>query len=91
MSYRIQLTEKAENGLAKLKKSEPGALKKANKLLLELMDHPKTGTGKPEQLTGNLTGYWSRRITDRHRLIYEIEEDNVLVTVVNAYGHYDDK
>ena len=48
-------------------------------------------TGKPEQLRGNLSGMWSRRITDKHRLVYEIREDRIDVLVVIAYGHYNDK
>ena len=55
--------------LAKLKKSEPAAFKKAGKLLGELQEHPKTGTGKPEALGGDRSGQWSRRISQRHRLI----------------------
>ena len=41
-------------------------------LLLELIDHPKTGTGKPQLKRYNLSGLYSRRVTDKHRLIYEI-------------------
>lgn len=49
------------------------------------------GTGKPEPLSGDRSGQWSRRITQKHRLIYEIEENIVTVDVLSAYGHYDDK
>ena len=55
------------------------------------MEHPETGTGKPEALRGNLSGKWSRRITDKHRLIYEIRNDHIDVLVINTYGHYNDK
>ena len=65
--------------------------KKAVKLLEELQEHPQTGTGKPEQLKGDRAGQWSRRITDRHRLVYEIEEEQVMVLILSSYGHYDDK
>jgi len=57
--------------LGKLKKSESASLKIAGKLLAELQTHPKTGTGKPEALTGNRSGQWSRHITHRHRMIYD--------------------
>lgn len=60
-------------------------------MIEELQDHPKTGTGKPKPLSGNRSGEWSRRITDKHRLIYKIEEDTVIVLVLSAWGHYDDK
>lgn len=92
MTYDIELSEIALDGIKQLKKAgELQALKKLNSLLSELEEHPKTGTGKPEQLRGNLSGKWSRRITDKHRLIYEIYEDKVMVVVFSTYGHYGDK
>ena len=89
--YDIIYSTKAEEGLARLKRSEPAAYKKAVKRLNELIDHPKTGTGHPEQLTGERAGQWSRRITKRHRLIYEIVDAEVYVEILSSYGHYDDK
>ena len=89
--YDIVYSEKAQDALAKLRRSEPAAHKKAVKLLNELMLHPRTGTGHPEQLKGDRAGQWSRTITRRHRLIYEIFETEVYVDVLSAYGHYDDK
>jgi len=67
------------------------ALKKLDILLNELREHPKTGTGKPEMLRNRLSGLWSRRITDKHRLIYEINDEMVNVIILNTYGHYSDK
>ena len=55
------------------------------------VDFDYTGTGKPEQLKGCGGTLWSRRITQKHRLIYEIIETVVHVDVLSAYGHYDDK
>ena len=89
--YRIVYSEKSQEDLARLRRNEPAAHKKAVKLLKELMEHPKTGTGHPEQLKGNRRGQWSRVITKKHRLIYEIFETEVHVDVLSAYGHYDDK
>lgn len=86
--YKISLTTESEIDLAKLKKSEPMSFKKAIKLIDELMEHPYTGTGKPEQLKGNRTGQWSRRITDKHRLIYKVDDEVVEVLVLSAWGHY---
>ncbi|MCR4994157.1 MAG: Txe/YoeB family addiction module toxin, partial [Bacteroidales bacterium] len=57
----------------------------------ELKVHPKTGTGKPEALKGDRNGQWSREITKKHRLIYEIHETEVVVIVLTAYGHYNNK
>ena len=89
--YEIVYSERAKEDLAKLRRDEPNAHRKAVKLLNELMDHPRTGTGKPEPLSGDRAGQWSRRITKRHRLIYEIFDSEVFVDVLAAYGHYDDK
>ena len=47
---------------------------------------PFTGIGKPEPLKANLSGYWSRRITREHRLIYKVEEETIVV--FSVYGHY---
>ena len=90
MSYTVHLSPDAEDDLAKLKRNEPKAFDKARRLLYELNEHPRTGTGKPEPLTGDRSGQWSRRISLKHRLIYEIEETVVKVDVLSAYGHYDD-
>lgn len=89
--YKIQHTSKSDEDLAKLKKNEPKAFKKAMKLLHELIDHPFTGTGHPEPLRGDRSGQWSRTITKKHRLVYEVHDDVVVVLVLSAYGHYDDK
>jgi len=51
--------------------------------------HPKIGTGNPEQLKYQLSGFWSRRINKKDRLIYEIiEEPENLVVIISALGHY---
>lgn len=89
--YNIVFAPKAIEDLKKLRKNEPTAHRKAIKLINELMDHPKTGTGHPEQLKGERANQWSRRITKKHRMIYEIFETEVHVNVLSAYGHYEDK
>ena len=91
MTYNVLVTKEAQNDLKKLLQSEQQAYKKALKLIAELYEHPRTGTGKPEQLTGNRSGQWSRRISNKHRLIYEIHDTEVIVLVLTAYGHYGDK
>ena len=89
--YTLVFAPQALEDLSKLKRSEPTSFKKAGKLLMELQEHPTTGTGRPEPLSGDRAGQWSRRISLKHRLIYEIEETVVKVDVLSAYGHYDDK
>ena len=89
--YRVEIKEHALHDLNMLMKNEPKLYQKALSLINELYDHPRTGTGKPEQLKGYDGTLWSRRITKQHRLIYEIIETVVRVDVLTAYGHYGDK
>ena len=91
MIYEVLLYEQAQEDMAKLAMSEPKVFMKAQKLIEELKEHPRTGTGKPEPLKGNRSGQWSRRISSKHRLVYEIHDAEVVVLVLMAYGHYDDK
>jgi toxin YoeB len=73
--------------LAILKKSNPATVSKIETLLQELAEHPTTGTGKPERLKHNFSGCWSRRITQKHRLIYSIDDEVVTVFVLAVDGH----
>ncbi len=92
MIYSIELTLDAENDIGKLKKlGDKKVLIKIDKLLNELREHPTFGTGKPEQLKHYDIPTWSRRITDKHRLIYRIQEDKIVVLVLSFWGHYGDK
>ena len=62
-------------------------LKRINELLREITRNPYEGTGKPEALKHALSGFWSRRITDEHRLVYRVEGD--IVKVAQARYHYE--
>ncbi|HYG37605.1 MAG TPA: Txe/YoeB family addiction module toxin [Cytophagales bacterium] len=64
--------------------------KRIQKLILAIQENPFEGIGKPEQLKHNLSGLWSRRINQEHRLIYEINERNeiVILDVLSLRGHY---
>ncbi|MCC8177290.1 MAG: Txe/YoeB family addiction module toxin [Bacteroidales bacterium] len=91
MSYKIILSKQAIQGQRVLQRSEPAAAKKLNELLLELREHPYTGTGQIEQLRNFPEPTWSRRISRKHRLVYRIYDENVQVLVITVYGHYGDK
>ncbi len=89
--FIISYTDKAKKDFKRHKKSGNKATeKKIKKILEELKTHPTTGTGKPEKLKHNLSGYWSRRINKKDRMIYSIDGHKVVVTVVSAMGHYTD-
>jgi len=61
-------------------------LKKVNALIKDIKRDPCDGMGKPEPLKYELSGCWSRRITDEHRLVYEIYEDSI--GIVSCKYHY---
>ena len=86
--YRIVFTEEAQKDLQLLHKKAPQALKKLKSLLVELQQHPRTGTGQIEQLKYYTEETWSRRINKEHRLVYRIYDDVVEVLVLSTYGHY---
>ena len=54
-------------------------LKRINELIKDIQKNKYKGIGKPEPLKHNLSGYWSRRINNEHRLIYKIEEDKIMI------------
>ena len=90
--YIVDLNEKAIEDIEKHRKSgDKQALKKVKQLIDELEIHPKTGNGKPKPLTGYNGIRWSRRITDIHRLVYDIFEFEKIVEITQAWGHYEDK
>jgi toxin YoeB len=68
------------------KSGNKGVIEKIKQLLDEIQLTPFTGTGKPEALKHNWNGYWSRRITSEHRLVYKIEND--VIYVVQLRFHY---
>lgn len=61
-------------------------LKKINALIEECRRHPFTGTGKPEPLRGDLSGFWSRRITRVHRLVYRATEHAIEVAMCRFHS-----
>ncbi len=62
-------------------------LKKLNDLIKETLRTPFEGTGKPEALKANLSGYWSKRINDQHRLVYKVTGDYLIIA--SCKGHYE--
>ena len=63
-------------------------LKRINQLLQDIERNGYNGIGKPEPLRGDLSGFWSRRIDDAHRIVYRVTEDRV--EIIQCRGHYDD-
>lgn len=88
--FRLKIERSAEEELIKIYKSgDKSTIKKLQKIMVELVDHPTTGIGNPELLKHSLSGLWSRRLNKKDRLIYEIiEAPEGLVVVISALGHY---
>ena len=92
MTYKVIHSPRAEADLAKhIKSGDKATMKKIVRLLEELEKHPRSGTGKPEHLKHKEVETWSRRINDKHRMIYEIEDDIVTIDILSLWGHYGDK
>ena len=89
IEYELVFTQEALDDIQKHKKSgNKPLLKKLEKLLVELRQHPSTGTGQVEMLKHYKEETWSRRINDEHQLVYRIKDDMVVVLILSAYGHY---
>jgi len=65
-------------------------LKKINQLIKDIIRNGNDGIGHPEPLKGNLSGYWSREIDEKNRLLYRILDENK-IEVIQCKGHYSDK
>jgi len=90
--FRVEVTKIANQDIEKHKKSgNKTSIKNIAKILIELSENPDQGFGNPEQLKHQYSGLWSRRINQKDRMIYRIEDDIVTVFVISAMGHYSDK
>ena len=67
-------------------KKDKKTFKKLESLITEIMRDPFHGIGKPESLRENLSGFWSRRITDEHRVVYQVLNEQVVI--ISCKHHY---
>lgn len=63
------------------------ALKRINQLIRDTLRTPFEGLGKPEPLKNEFAGFWSRRITEEHRLVYQVKSDEIVI--IMCRGHYE--
>ncbi|WP_456314985.1 Txe/YoeB family addiction module toxin [Pseudomonas shirazensis] len=90
--FRVEIIPEAKVEIAKhIKSGNQASIKKIGKILQELAENPFEGVGKPELLKHQYAGFWSREINKKDRLIYNVEEEIVIVVVISAMGHYSDK
>lgn len=84
---QVFFTEKFKSGVSALRKEDVKLPYKVWELLFDVLKSPFDGLGKPEPLK-NQKGAWSRRIDQKHRLVYKIEAN--VVYLISCYGHYED-
>jgi toxin YoeB len=89
--YKIALSDRAIIHLSEWKKSgQVIAIRRIERIFIELSNTPFSGIGSPEPLKYNLTECWSRQIDKKNRIIYQVDEEVVTVFVVTVKGHYGD-
>jgi toxin YoeB len=76
---KIIFSEHAWDDYLYWQRTDRKILERINRLIKEIQQSPFEGTGKPEPLRHGLSGYWSRRITDEHRIVYKIDKDSLLL------------
>lgn len=89
--YAIDFTPTVAKSLAKYKKSNPILFKKLEKIFADIIEHPRIGLGHPEPLKGGNDVTYSRHISAKDRIIYNVYDEQILVLVVEIEGHYGDK
>lgn len=85
---RLEFKQQAFEDLQYWVQINPKLAKRLLRLIEETQRDPFGGAGKSEPLRGELSGWWSKRIDQEHRLIYRVEGDRLIVA--QAKGHYDD-
>ncbi len=87
MKYKYIFVDESWEDYLYWQKTDKKILKRINDLLKDISRHPFEGIGKPEALKHKYKGLWSRRITDEHRLIYQIKDNEI--RIVKCRFHYD--
>ncbi len=76
---KLIFAEEAWEDYLEWQRQDRKMLDRINKLIREIQRHPFEGIGKPEPLKHALAGFWSRRISDEHRIVYKVEGDSLLI------------
>ena len=86
MLTKLAWTPRAWSDYLHWQSQDKKMLKRINRVVDDTRYNPFTGIGKPEQLQANLSGLWSRRIDAQHRLVYEVENDTLII--ISCRYHY---
>ena len=88
MSKHIDFQENSWNDYLDWQTQDRKTLKKINELIRDILRNGYKGIGKPEKLKGELSGWWSRRIDEKNRLVYRVKGD--VLEILSCKRHYDD-
>ena len=86
INHLLSWTDDAWDNYIYWQTEDKKTLRRINKLIIDMKRSPFAGIGKPEPLKENLTGFWSRRIDDTHRLVYAVDEH--VITIISCRYHY---
>lgn len=84
---KLTFSNKARDDYLYWQKTDKIILKRINVLIREIQREPFEGIGKPEALKHGLSGYWSRRINDEHRIVYKVIDDHIFIAQLRY--HYE--
>ena len=82
----VLFTDESWNDYLYWQNEDKRTLKRINLLIKDIQRDPFVGVGKPEPLKGNLSGFWSRRIDETNRLVYDVAADNI--NIISCRYHY---
>lgn len=84
---KLTFSDQAWDDYLHWQKTDKIILKRVNVLIKEIQREPFEGMGKPEALKHGLSGYWSRRINDEHRIVYKVIDDHIFIAQLRY--HYE--
>ena len=85
---KLTFSSKAWANYLYWQKTDQSNITRINRLIKNIQREPYTGIGKPEPLKHGLSGYWSRRINDEHRIVYKVEGDQIFIAQLRYHYEY---
>ncbi len=85
---KLIFSSKAWDNYLYWQKTDKAMLKRVNTLIKDIQRDPFAGIGKPEPLKHSLSGYWSRRINDEHRIVYKATSDSLFIAQLRYHYGY---
>jgi toxin YoeB len=89
--FDVFYTSQAQEDIAYWNHTDKRVSERIERLIADIVSHPFIGIGKPEPLRHQLTGYWSRRITGEHRLVYRVDGNTVYVAQCRFHYELDSR